>query len=72
MAVGPTESMQSPKLFRMSSTQVDISNRIMTIMGNTMRGVTTTRVSPENAIPPANAPQKVRTAGLGSQLDLDA
>ena len=72
MAVGPTEALHAPELLQVTQTQVDISSRLGSIMNNAMRGAKTAKVSPESAIPPGNVPQKARTNGIGSQLDLEA
>lgn len=71
MAIGPTEGLFG-NFFQMSPSQVQVSDEMASIMQNAMRGVTTMKNNPDAAIPPANAPQKVNTAGIGGQLDLTA
>lgn len=71
MAVGPTESLHQ-NVFQMTQFQVQIANQASALIQGSMRGVKTTTVNPDTAIPPANAPQNIRSEGIGSQLDLKA
>ncbi len=71
MAVGPTEGLFS-NFFQMTPSQVQVSDEMASLFQNAMRAVTTMKNSPDSAIPPANAPQRVRTTGIGGQIDLTA
>jgi hypothetical protein len=71
MAVGPTESLHQ-NVFQMTQFQVQISNQAAALVQGVMRGVKTSTINPDTAIPPANAARGLRSEGIGSQLDLEA
>lgn len=71
MAVGST-APASADIFQVTDRQIQIANRVDTLMTNMMKGVTSAVISPHGAIGAAQQSPHVRDTGVGLSIDFSA